>query len=79
MNIPQQSFEEDFDNNATIAMEVVADANGKVTSATYTSKGSTGTATPRMKEIARDLAFKLKIGPADGVQKGVVKFNFRVK
>jgi hypothetical protein len=79
MNIPPQSFEEEFDNNATIAMEVVADANGKVTSATYTSKGSTGTATARMKQIARDLAFKLKIGQADGIQKGVVKFNFRVK
>ena len=79
MNIPAQSFEEEFDNNATVAMEVVADANGKVTSANYTSRGSTGTATARMKEIAKRLAFQLKIGQADGIQKGVVKFNFKVK
>ena len=79
LNLPAQSFEDDFNNNARIAMVVEADANGKVTSATYTSRGSTGTATANMKDIARRRAFQLKLGTSEGGQKGTVIFNFQVK
>jgi hypothetical protein len=74
-SIPPQSFEDDFNQNAKIAMEIETDGNGKVISATYTSKGSTGTATSQMKDIARRRAFQLKVG-AD--MKGTVIFNFKV-
>ncbi len=79
LNLPAQSFEDEFNNNARIAMVVEANANGKVTSATYTSKGSTGTATESMKDIARRRAFELKLGTSEGGQKGTVIFNFQVK
>ena len=79
MSLPAQNFEDDFDRNAKIAMEVVVNEAGRVVSATYTSRGSTGTATPQMKEIARRRAFELKFGNAEGGQKGIVVFNFQVR
>lgn len=75
-SIPNQSFEDDFNQNAKIAMEIVTDGDGKVISATYTSKGSTGTATEQMKNIARRRAFQLKVGAG---MKGTVIFNFKVR
>lgn len=75
-SIPSQSFEDDFNQNAKIAMEIETDANGKVISANYTPKGSTGTATQGMKNIAYRRAFQLKVGPS---MKGTVIFNFVVK
>jgi hypothetical protein len=75
-SIPSQSFEDDFNQNAKIAMDIVTDGNGKVVSASYNSRGSTGTASENMKEIARRRAFQLKVG-AD--MKGTVIFNFKVR
>jgi hypothetical protein len=75
-SIPNQSFEDDFNQNAKIAMEIETDANGKVISANYTPKGSTGTATQQMKNIAYRRAFQLKVGPN---MKGTVIFNFKVQ
>jgi hypothetical protein len=79
-SIPNQSFQDDFDRNAKIAMDIETDENGKVISATYQPRGSTGTATPRMREIARTYALtKLKMGSTMGRSKGTVVFNFQVK
>jgi hypothetical protein len=75
-SIPNQSFEDDFDRNAKIAMEIVTNDDGKVVSANYTAKNSSGTATTQMKEIARRRAFQLKVGPN---MKGIVVFNFQVR
>ena len=75
-SIPSQSFTDDFNQNAKVAMEIVTDDNGKVISANYTSRGSTGTATENMIDIARRRAFQLKVGPG---MKGTVVFNFKVK
>ena len=76
-SIPSQSFEDDFNQNAKIAMEIVTNSDAKVISASYTSKGSTGTATSQMIEIARRRAFQLKGIGAD--MKGTVVFNFKVR
>lgn len=79
LNIPAQSFEDDFNENAKIAMDIVTDANGKVVSATYQPRGST-TSNPQMVSIARRRAYELKsIGSGDGPQKGTVIFNFKVR
>jgi hypothetical protein len=76
-SIPNQSFEDDFNQNAKIAMEIVTNGDGKVISASYTSRGSTGTASSSMIAIARNRAFQLKgIGPD---MKGTVLFNFKVR
>lgn len=79
LNIPSQSFEDDFNQNAKIAVEVTADANGKVTSAVLTPKGSSGTATTEMRNTALRLARQLKLGSTDGGQKGTVVFDFKVR
>jgi hypothetical protein len=76
-SVPKQSFEDDFDQKGKVAMDVVVNDNGKVISATYQPKGSTGTATGTMKEIARRRAFELKNLPPG--TKGTVVFNFKVQ
>ena len=78
LQISNQSFEDDFNENAKVAMEVTADANGKVTSAVFNLKNST-TNNRSMIDIAQRKAFQLKLGSSDGGQKGIVVFNFKVK
>ena len=78
-NIPNQSFEDDFNQNAKIAVEVIVNDAGKVTSAAVTARGSTGTATQSMKNTALRLAKELKFSSSDGGQKGVVVFDFKVR
>lgn len=78
LQISDQSFEDDFNENAKVAMDVVADGNGKVLSATFQPKGST-TSNRKMIDIARRRAFELKLGSSDGGQKGTVVFNFKLK
>lgn len=78
LNLPAQSFEDEFNENAKVAMDVVANDAGKVTSATYQPRGST-TSNRQMIDIARRRAFELKLGTSDGGQKGTVIFNFKLK
>jgi periplasmic protein TonB len=77
--IGNQSFEDDFNQNAKVAMLVEVDANGKVTSATHTSKGSTGTATRNMISIAQRRAFQVKFPATGAPQKGTLIFDFSVR
>ena len=77
--IGNQSFEDDFNQNAKVAMQVEVDAAGKVTSATHTSKGSTGTATRGMIDIARRRAFQVKFPATGAPQKGTLIFDFSVR
>ncbi len=77
--IGNQSFEDDFNQNAKVAMLVEVDAAGKVTSATHTSKGSTGTATRNMISIAQRRAFQVKFPATGAPQKGTLIFDFSVR
>ncbi len=79
LNIPNQSFEDDFNRDAKVAMDIMVDAGGKVTSATYQPRGS-NTSDRKYLDIARRSAFQLKtFGASSGGQKGTVVFNFKVK
>lgn len=78
LSIPNQTFEDDFNQNAKVAMDIVVDDNGKVTSATFQPRGST-TSDRKYVDIARRSAFQLKMGSVDGGQKGTVVFNFKVR
>lgn len=78
LQITDQSFEDDFNENAKVAMDVEADASGKVINATFQPRGST-TSSRNHIDIARRRAFQLKLGTSDGGQKGTVIFNFKVK
>jgi hypothetical protein len=79
LQISNQSFEDDFDENAKVAMDIEVDANGKVTSATYQAKGST-TSRREYVEKAKHYAFQLKtMGNSAAGQKGTVIFSFKVR
>ena len=77
LSIPNQSFQDDFNQNAKVAMDIEVDESGKVSSATYQPRGST-TADRKYIDIARRYAFQLKMGSVDGGQRGTVIFNFKV-
>jgi hypothetical protein len=72
------SFEDDFNENAKIAINLRVDENGKVLSAEYSTAGSTSS-NGKLKEIARRKAMQLKFNPGDGESLGTVVFNFRLK
>jgi hypothetical protein len=72
------SFEDDFNENAKIAINLRVDENGKVLSAEYSTSGSTSS-NGKLKEIARRKAMQLKFNPGDGESLGTVVFNFKLK
>lgn len=72
------SFEDDFNENAKIAMNLRVDETGRVISAEYTAAGSTSSS-GKLKDIARRKAMQLKFNPGDGESLGTVVFNFRLK
>jgi hypothetical protein len=72
------SFEDDFNENAKIAMNLKVDENGKVLSAEYSTAGSTSSST-KLKEIAKRKALQLKFNAGESESIGTVVFNFRLK
>jgi hypothetical protein len=75
------SFEDDFNQNAKVAIDVKVDGDGRVTSATYQPKGST-TSDAGMRSIAIQKAKQIKFTPsASGGEEsiGTIIFNFWLK
>lgn len=72
------SFRDDFNENAKVAVDIKVDENGKVISATYQSRGSSGTATPQMKNIAIQKALQIKFNSSGEESLGTLVFNFKV-
>jgi outer membrane biosynthesis protein TonB len=75
------SFEDDFSENAKIAVDIKVDNNGNVTSATIQPRGTT-TGNASMKNIALRKARQLKFNQdEEGAieQMGTIIFSFRVR
>lgn len=75
------SFEDEFNENAKVAVDIRVDQNGNVTQATYQPRGST-TSDAGMREIALRKARSLKFNTAaDGPETdmGTIIFNFKLK
>ncbi len=74
------SFEDEFNDNAKVAVDVKVDGNGTVVSATYQPRGST-TSDAGMRDIAIRKAKMIKFNPsANGEESiGTLIFNFRLK
>ena len=75
------SFEDDFSENAKVAVDIKVDNNGNVTSATIQPRGTT-TGNANMKNIAVRKARQLKFtADEDGAieQMGTIIFSFRVR
>jgi outer membrane biosynthesis protein TonB len=75
------SFEDDFNENAKIAVDVRVDKAGSVIGASYQARGST-TSDASLREIALRKAKQIKFSStADGAEEqvGTIIFNFRLK
>lgn len=72
------SFEDDFNENAKIAVDIKVNESGNVTSAVYSSRGSTS-GSASLKAIAIRKAMQLKFNDGDDESLGTVIFNFRLK
>lgn len=72
------SFEDDFNENAKIAMNLRVDESGRVISAEYSAAGSTSS-NGKLKEIAKRKALQLKFNPGEAESLGTVVFNFKLK
>ena len=74
-------FEDDFNENAKVAVDIRVDQNGNVLSASYQPRGST-TSDSGLREIAlrkaRSLKFSANPSAADA-EIGTIVFNFRLK
>jgi hypothetical protein len=72
------SFEDDFNENAKIAVDIKVNEDGSVVSAVYSSRGSTS-GSAALKSIAIRKAQQLKFNAGDDESIGTVIFNFRLK
>ena len=72
------SFEDDFNENAKVAVDIKVDAAGNVVSAEYQPRGST-TSDPNLKAIAIRKARQVKFNAGTDESAGTLQFNFRLK
>lgn len=72
------SFEDDFNENAKVAVDVTVDAGGKVIAAEYQPRGST-TSDASLKAIAIRKARQVKFTSGSDESVGTIVFNFKLK
>ena len=72
------AFEDDFNENAKIAMDITVDAGGKVIAAVYQPRGSTSS-DASLKAIAIRKAMQVKFNGGGQESMGTIVFNFRLK
>ena len=72
------SFEDEFNENAKVAVDIRIDQNGTVLSAEYQPRGST-TSDPGMKAIAIKKARQVKFNAGSSESAGTIVFNFKLK
>lgn len=73
------SFEDDFNENAKVAVDVIVNKSGAVTSATINPKGTT-TTNANIRNIARKKALQLKFNDGNAEQQaGTIVFDFKLK
>ncbi|MBN9295948.1 MAG: hypothetical protein J0I41_03005 [Filimonas sp.] len=72
------SFEDDFNENAKVAVDINVDAAGKVLSAVINPRGTT-TTNSNIKAIAQRKALQLKFNAGSGEQTGTIVFDFKLR
>lgn len=70
-------FEDEFNKNAKVAVDVTVDENGKVIAAVVNLRGTT-IADPKYKTIAVEKAYKVKFTSGSETQNGTIVFDFKV-
>jgi hypothetical protein len=71
------SFTDEFNRDATVYVDVVVDASGKVTKASVNPKGTT-TTDANIRSIALRKAYEIKFNAGSMEQKGTLAFAFKV-
>lgn len=71
------SFQDEFNENAKVAVDITVDGSGNVTSAVYQPRGST-TAEASMKAIAIRKATQIKMNNTGAESSGTIVFNFKL-
>jgi hypothetical protein len=71
------TFQDDFNENAVVAVDIKVDGNGNVTNATYQPRGSS-TAEADYKDKAIRSAYQLKLNPTGQESSGTISFNFKL-
>jgi periplasmic protein TonB len=79
VNIPAQSFEDDFNEGGTIALDIEVDPNGRLTSANYQVSGSSLPRSSKQYNIALTRAKQIKFPQYEGGFKQKLSFTFSVK
>ncbi len=72
------SFEDEFNENAKVAVNIRVDETGKVIAATYEPRGST-TSDASLKAIASRKAMQIKFNPGEEETSGTIIFNFKLR
>ncbi|HYF30123.1 MAG TPA: hypothetical protein VD993_03290 [Chitinophagaceae bacterium] len=72
------SFQDEFNENAKVAVDITVDGAGNVVSAVYQPRGST-TAEASMKAIAIRKAMQIKFNTTGAESNGTIVFNFRLR
>jgi len=72
------SFEDEFNENAKVAVDIKVDGQGNVISASYQPRGST-TSEGSMKDIALRKAYQLKLNANGDESAGTIIFNFKLR
>ena len=70
-------FQDEFNENAKVAVDVTVDATGKVLSATVNPRGTT-TTNQSIRQIATKKAFQVKFTAGSEEQTGTIVFDFKV-
>lgn len=71
------SFQDEFNENAKVAVDVTADAGGRVIAATVNPRGTT-TTNPTIRNIAKTKALQVKFTAGTEEQSGTIVFDFKV-
>ncbi|MDB5191349.1 MAG: hypothetical protein JWQ96_912 [Segetibacter sp.] len=72
------SFQDEFNENAKVAVDITVSANGTVTSAAVNPRGTT-TTNANVRAIALRKARQLKLNPGEDDQTGTILFDFKLK
>lgn len=72
------SFQDEFNENAKVAVDITVDASGNVVSVSFQPKGST-TSDPSYKNIALAKARQVKFNAGTQESTGTIIFNFKLK
>ncbi len=72
------SFQDDFNENAKVAVDIVVNSSGSVTSVAINPRGTT-TTNANIKNIARNKASQLKFNSGSTDQTGTIVFTFKLR